>query len=450
MDLLSIWNSSQEKIKTHVGEASYETWFFNLKTQVKPPQILSIEAPDEFFKNWLIDHYADILREILSKAAGEEIIIEFNVNTSPLETTKSVSLIENIQNSSTSTINISSSQHISKVNHRFSFNNFVVGPGNRFAYAACLAVAESPAKAYNPLFIYGSVGLGKTHLMQAATGFVQQNHPHLKHCYISSEQFTNELINAIRHKTTIQFRQKYRNIDVLLIDDIHFIAGKESTQEEFFHTFNTLHDNRKQIIICSDRPPKEISNLEERLVSRFAWGLITDIQPPDFETRVAILKKKLELEPAKVPNDVIFFIAEQIKTNIRELEGALIRVVACSLLEDRSISLDMAKNVLKDMVKESVKIISIEMIQKEVSEFFNINVLELKSSRRHKHLVLPRQIAMYLTRKLTKHSLPEIGNTFGGKDHTTVMHSCKKIEQDLNTSAELRRTIEQLTTGLMN
>jgi chromosomal replication initiator protein len=236
---------------------------------------------------------------------------------------------------------------------------------------------------------------------------------------------------------------------VLLIDDIHFIAGKESTQEEFFHTFNTLHDNRKQIIICSDRPPKEISNLEERLVSRFAWGLITDVQPPDFETRVAILRKKLELESAKVPDDVIYFIAEQIKTNIRELEGALIRVVACSLLEDRAISLDMAKNVLKDMVKESIKIISVEMIQKQVSEFFSITLVDLKSSRRQRHLVLPRQVAMYLARKLTKHSLPEIGNTFGGKDHTTVMHSCKKIEHDINNDVELRKTVEQLTTGLM-
>lgn len=449
VDLINIWTSAQESIKSQIGQASYETWFNNLKTQVKSPQILSIEAPDDFFKNWLLDHYDETLRKILTHAAGADIQIEYGVYDSVIQApVKHAGPTEQVTTSST--VVTHSIQSLSKINHRFSFNNFVVGPGNRFAYAACHAVAESPAKAYNPLFIYGSVGLGKTHLMQAATAFVQQNHPHLKHCYISSEQFTNELINAIRHKTTIQFRQKYRNIDVLLIDDIHFIAGKESTQEEFFHTFNTLHDNRKQIIICSDRPPKEISNLEERLVSRFAWGLITDIQPPDFETRVAILKKKLELEPARVPNDVIFFIAEQIKTNIRELEGALIRVVACSLLEDRAISLDMAKSVLKDMVKESVKIVSIEMIQKKVSEFYNINVLELKSNRRHKHLVLPRQIAMYLTRKLTKHSLPEIGNTFGGKDHTTVMHSCKKIEQDLNTSAELRRTIEQLTTDLMS
>lgn len=445
MGLIKIWEQAQNSIKNQVGEASYETWFSGLTPIEKSPQTLLIQAPDEFFKNWLVDHYAGVIQKTIREWANADVVVEFDVDINPSQQSVASRVPSEPKTQSAPVSALNEKQ----INNRFSFNNFVVGPSNRFAYAASLAVAESPAKAYNPLFIYGSVGLGKTHLMQATTAYIQRHHPHLKHCYISSEQFTNELINAIRHKTTIQFRQKYRNIDVLLIDDIHFIAGKESTQEEFFHTFNTLHDNRKQIIICSDRPPKEISNLEERLVSRFAWGLITDVQPPDFETRVAILRKKLELESTKVPDDVIYFIAEQIKTNIRELEGALIRVVACSLLEDRSISLDMAKNVLKDMVKESIKIISVEMIQKQVSEFYNINLAELKSSRRQKHLVLPRQVAMYLTRKLTKHSLPEIGNTFGGKDHTTVMHSCKKIEQDINSDSALRRTVEQLTTSLM-
>lgn len=444
MSLIKIWEKAQDSIKNQVGEASYETWFAGLNPKEQSPQTLLIEAPDEFFKNWVVDHYLNIIEHCIRQEANQDVTVVFDVLPEGIEPTVATKVTAEVKNF-LPPIATSGKENT----NRFSFNNFVVGPSNRFAYAASLAVAESPAKAYNPLFIYGSVGLGKTHLMQAITTYVQKHHPNLKNCYISSEQFTNELINAIRHKTTIQFRQKYRNIDVLLIDDIHFIAGKESTQEEFFHTFNTLHDNRKQIIICSDRPPKEISNLEERLVSRFAWGLITDVQPPDFETRVAILRKKLELEPANVPNDVIFFIADQIKTNIRELEGALIRVVACSLLEDRAISLDMAKNVLKDMVKESVKIISVEMIQKNVSEFFNITISDLKSTRRQKYLVLPRQIAMHLTRKLTKHSLPEIGNAFGGKDHTTVMHSCKKIDQEINTDMELRRTIEQLTTGLM-
>lgn len=445
MGLIKIWEQAQNTIKNQVGEASYETWFSGLTPKEKSPQTLLIQAPDEFFKNWLVEHYAGVIQKALREEANADVMVEFDVNINPTQQSISPKAASETKPHPSAV----SSSNQKAIHNRFSFNNFVVGPNNRFAYAASLAVAESPAKAYNPLFIYGSVGLGKTHLLQAISAHIQSHQPHLKHCYISSEQFTNELINAIRHKTTLQFRQKYRNIDVLLIDDIHFIAGKESTQEEFFHTFNTLRDNHKQIIICSDRPPKEISDLEERLVSRFACGLITDIQPPDFETRVAILRKKLEIESTKVPDDVIYFIAEQIKTNIRELEGALIRVVACSLLEDRSICLEMAKNVLKDMVKESIKIISVEMIQKHVSEFYNINLMELKSSRRQKHLVLPRQIAMYLTRKLTKHSLPEIGNTFGGKDHTTVMHSCKKIEQNINTDNTLRRTVEQLTTSLM-
>lgn len=445
MSLLKVWESAQGHIKSQVGESSYETWLANLNPKEKNSETLLLETPDEFFKNWIIDHYLSVIKKAVEEEAKTGVTIEFGVISAPLTAAtvgsiapKIIPLSKDLPPRSPGT----------EINHRFSFNNFVVGPSNRFAYAASLAVAESPAKAYNPLFIYGPVGLGKTHLMQAVNGYVHKHHPGLKYCYLSSEQFTNELINAIRHKSTIQFRQKYRNIDVLLIDDIHFIAGKESTQEEFFHTFNTLHDNRKQIIICSDRPPKEIANLEERLVSRFAWGLITDIQPPDFETRVAILKKKLELESAKVPDEVVYFIAEQIKTNIRELEGALIRVVAYSLLEEKPLSLAMAKNVLKDMVKESIKIISIEMVQKTVSEFFNLNIMDLKTSRRSQHVVMPRQIAMYLTRKLTRHSLPEIGGAFGGKDHTTVMHACKKIEQDLTSKPELRKIIDQLITSL--
>ena len=265
---------------------------------------------------------------------------------------------------------------------------------------------------------------------------------------MSSEQFTNELINAIRNRSTPQFRKKYREMGVLLIDDIQFIAGKESTQEEFFHTFNNLHDNRKQIIITSDRPPREIANLEERLSSRFAWGLIADIQPPDFETRVAILKKKIKQEPVTVPDAVIYFIAEQIKTNIRELEGALIRVAAYSLLEECPITLDMAKMILKDMVKNTAKVINIEEIQKSVADFFRVPLSELRAKKRHKTIVLPRQIAMYLCRQLTNFSLPEIGNAFGGKDHTTVLHSYKKIEQVLIEDGEIKTIIERLITVL--
>jgi len=265
---------------------------------------------------------------------------------------------------------------------------------------------------------------------------------------MSSEQFTNELINAIRNRSTSQFRKKYREIDVLLIDDVQFIAGKESTQEEFFHTFNALHDNRKQIIITSDRPPKEITNLEERLSSRFAWGLVADIQPPDYETRVAILRKKIKNEAIQAPDDVIYFIAEQIRANIRELEGALIRVAAYSLLEEKTITLDMATKTLKDMVRETARAISVDMVQKAVAEFFRIPLSELRAKKRTQNIVLPRQIAMYLSRHLTAQSLPEIGNAFGGKDHTTVMHSCKKIEQALIDDREIKNIVDQLLTTL--
>ncbi len=442
MSVLNVWEKAQGSIKETIGETSYETWFSQLHAVEKDPSTILLETPDEFFRNWIVEHYLKTIEEKLATSSDLPITVEFSINsTAQKETTPSrLSKIETaFQDEKRDDINI---------NPRFSFENFVIGPSNRFAYAAAMAVAESPAKAYNPFFIYGQVGLGKTHLMQAITQQIRKLYPSLSICYISSEKFTNELIDAIRHRSTPQFRQKYRNIDVLLIDDIHFIAGKESTQEEFFHTFNALHNNRKQIIISSDRPPKEISNLEERLSSRFAWGLITDIQPPNYETRVAILKKKIEREPVEVPDNVIFFIAEQIKTNIRELEGALIRVVAYSLLEEKPISLDVAKLILKDMVKETIKIISVEMIQKEVGDYYNISISELKAKKRNKNVLLPRQLAMHLTRQMTRLSLPEIGQAFGGKDHTTVLHSCKKIEQDLLTDQELKNTIDKLTINL--
>jgi chromosomal replication initiator protein len=445
VNLLDIWQKAQSSIKTAIGDMSYDTWFTNLKVVDRGNSIV-LQAPDEFFKDWIVEHYAStIARCLAQEAGGKEIAVEFEVNSELLKgpTQEKISRFEKHFDGG------SKSSGPQSVNRRFLFENFVVGPSNRFAFAAAQAVAENPAKAYNPFFIYGSVGLGKTHLMQAITQEVAQKHPHLKVCYISSEQFTNELINAIRHRSAEAFRQKYRHIDVLLIDDIHFIAGKESTQEEFFHTFNALHDARKQIIICSDRPPKEIANLEDRLVSRFAWGLITDVQPPDYETRVAILKKKLELESVKVPDDVVTFIAGEIKTNIRELEGALIRVVAYSLLEDKPITLQVAKNVLKDMVRETVKTISVDMVQKEVASFFNIQVADLKTKKRHKNIILPRQVAMYLSRKLTSHSLPEIGGAFGGKDHTTILHAFKKIELEERSNPELKKIIDQLSFILL-
>ena len=442
LTLIDVWQKAQIPIKASIGETSYDTWFSHLKVCETTPGILTIQAPDEYFKNWIDERYRTIIERCLRTEAGQGIDIEFAVNSELLNknTQQRLTSIEKTFASTDKNIHL---------NPRFLFENFVAGPSNRFAFAAAQAVAENPAKSYNPFFIYGPVGLGKTHLLQAITHEAQSKNPDLKICYLSSEQFTNELINSIRHHSSEAFRQKYRNVDILLIDDIHFIAGKMSTQEEFFHTFNTLHDHHKQIIICSDRPPKEISNLEERLVSRFAWGLITDIQPPDYETRVAILRKKLELESVVVPDDVVLFIAQEIKTNIRELEGALIRVVAYSLLEDKLISLAVAKQVLKDMVKETIKTISVDMVQKEVAAYYSVTLADLKTKKRNKNVVLPRQVAMYLTRKLTTHSLPEIGAAFGGKDHTTVLHAYKKIEKDFMTNPEVKKNIDHLNSILL-
>ena len=442
IDLTTAWDKAQNDIRDKIGDTSYDTWFSPLQVKETSPETLLIETPDDFFKNWIIEHYCDYIQDTLNKHSQKSIQVEYAVNTTIVqdEPESHYEIInDNIVEKRVSQTNL---------NARFTFDNFVIGPSNRFACAASLAVAEAPAKAYNPLFIYGQVGLGKTHLIQSITHKIQELNPHLSICYMSSEKFTNELIDAIRHKSTSAFRKKYRNIDVLLIDDIQFIAGKESTQEEFFHTFNNLHDNRKQIIITSDRPPNEIAKLEERLRSRFAWGLITDIQPPDFETRVAILKKKMESESMNIPDEVVLFIAEQIKTNIRELEGALIRVAAYSILEDNPITLDMAKIILKDMVKESAKTISVEMVQKTVAEFYNLTVADLQGKKRLKNIVMARQVAMYLSRQLTHMSLPEVGSAFGGKDHTTVLHSCKKIESGLLEDISLKNTINELSTKL--
>jgi len=442
LTLLDVWQKAQNPIKASVGETSYDTWFSHLHACENNPGVLTIQAPDEYFKNWIDERYRAIIERCLRTEAGQGIAIEFAVDSQLINvhTQQKLASIEK---------KLAPANTPMHLNPRFLFENFVVGASNRFAFAAAQAVAENPAKVYNPFFIYGPVGLGKTHLLQAITQEAKIKNPALNICYLSSEQFTNELINSIRHRSAENFRQKYRHVDILLVDDIHFIAGKESTQEEFFHTFNALHDHRKQIIICSDRPPKEIANLEDRLVSRFAWGLITDIQPPDYETRVAILRKKLELESVTVPDDVVLFIAQEIKTNIRELEGALIRVVAYSLLEDKVITLSVAKQVLKDMVKETIKTISVDMVQKEVAVYFNITLADLKTKKRNKNVVLPRQVAMYLTRKLTAHSLPEIGAAFGGKDHTTVLHAYKKIEKESMINLEMKKNVDRLTSILL-
>ena len=435
-NILTIWSKAEREIRSKIGTEAFRTWFHSIGIKEKAPDTLLIEAPDEFFKNWFIEHYLVLIQDSLKNLSSSNIQIEFEVNPTIVKKEEPPGTFERI---------FRKQPKISEpTNPRFTFESFVIGPSNRFAHAYCLAVADSPAKTYNPLFIYGGVGLGKTHLMQAVAHRLQEKNANFKSCYMTSETFTNELIGAIQNRSTQKFRDKYRTVDMLLIDDIHFIAGKEATQEEFFHTFNRLHDDHKQIIISSDRTPREISNLEERLVSRFGWGLITDIQPPDLETRIAILKKKIEREPIKVPDEVIYFIAQQIKTNIRELEGALIRVVAYSLLEEKEISLAMAQDILKDMVTETKKNITINGIQRNVADFFELSLQDLKTKRRNKTIVLPRQIAMYLSRELTNQSLPEIGELFGGKDHTTVLHAWNKIKGALPKDQDLKNSVEKI------
>lgn len=436
-----LWEQICLAIQSKIGESAFEAWIKPIRTKYdETTRALILEVPNEFFKDWVIEHYDVLIRDSL-KNLKTDYTTRYHINSALDAPAKQKEARSPVKEKTLDGFFL---------NPKYTFENFVVGPSNRFTHAACVAIAESPAKAYNPLFIYGRVGLGKTHLMQAICHKIKKNNPQTKFYYTPSEKFTNELIGAIQHRSTQAFRDKFRHVDVLLIDDIHFIANKEATQEEFFHTFNALYDAHKQIIISSDRSPKEIAHLEERLVSRFSWGLVTDIQPPDVETRIAILKKKIENESINIPDEVIYFIAEIIKSNIRELEGALVRVIAYSLLQDEPITIETAKNVLKDLLKEASRQISVEEIQKKVADYYKILVSDLKTKKRIKNVVLPRQIAMFLVRELTSLSLPEIGQQFGGKDHTTVLHSYKKIKQGCLDQQNLKNIIEEIRINLQH
>jgi chromosomal replication initiator protein len=435
-DVSRIWAEASDLLKGSLGDTALQTWIIPLKPLSQTGLQFTIEAPDTFFKDWVEQHYRQTIQDAVRKVSGTEITVVVEASAKPAAANKPALDLTRAR--------ASDGRDNLPLNPRYTFENFVLGPSNRHAHAYSVAVAEAPGKNYNPLFIYGGVGLGKSHLMQAICHYIREASPQLKICYMPSEKFTNELIDAIQHRSTGAFRQKFRNVDVLVLDDIHFIAGKESTQEEFFHTFNALYDNHKQIIISSDRTPKEITNLQDRLVSRFSWGLTTDVQPPDLETRVAILKKKIEREPVHIPDNVIFFIASLIKTNIRELEGALVRIIAYSLMEEKIITVDLAKEVLKDLLSEPKKLITIDFIQRCVVEEFGISLTELKLKKRSKTIVLPRQVAMYLSRELTDQSFPEIGAHFGGKDHTTVLHSYNKIKEALLVDTDLKEKINKI------
>lgn len=443
-DLKNLWPKTLDIIKSELSEVSFNTWIKSCEPISISDNTIKISVPNSFTQDILDKRYKDLvansIKAVCSKLYKIEFVITSDIsdrNDKKNESSKpSKSIIVNDEMSST-------------LNPKYTFDSFVIGNSNRFAHAASLAVAESPAKAYNPLFIYGGVGLGKTHLMHAIGHYILNGNPNARVVYVSSEKFTNELINAIKDDKNEEFRSKYRNVDVLLIDDIQFIAGKERTQEEFFHTFNALHDANKQIILSSDRPPKEIPTLEDRLRSRFEWGLIADIQVPDFETRMAILKKKADVENLNVANEVMGYIATKIKSNIRELEGALIRIIAYSSLTNREVTVDLATEALKDIIsKKQGKHITIDSIQDIVSSYFNLRVEDLKSQRRTRNIAYPRQIAMYLSRKLTDMSLPKIGEEFGGRDHTTVIHAYEKISENLKTDDSLQHSINDITKKL--
>ncbi|MEA5022756.1 Chromosomal replication initiator protein DnaA [bioreactor metagenome] len=434
-----LWQETLSKLENELSKPSFETWLSSTYLLDIEGDTLIVSVPNEFAKDWLESRYAPIIRSTVQSILGQSMNLRFLV-TSIHETTQP----GDNQNKASSNSKAEPADN-KTLNSKYTFDTFVIGNSNRFAHAAALAVAESPALAYNPLFIYGGVGLGKTHLMHAIGNAVIQRSPSTRVLYVSSEKFTNELIESIRDQNPIEFRNHYRNVDILLIDDIQFLAGKEGTQEEFFHTFNALHDANKQIIISSDRPPKEIPTLEDRLRSRFEWGLITDIQPPDLETRIAILRKKAKLENLQVANEVMVYIADKIHSNIRELEGALIRVMAVGSLTSNPITVETAAEALKDIIPVSTpKEITIEMIQQAVADFYHLSLGEFKAKKRTRAVAFPRQIAMYLSRELTDNSLPRIGDEFGGRDHTTVLHAYDKISESRQNDPLLDRKINEI------
>jgi chromosomal replication initiator protein len=434
---MNLWDQVLARIETKVNRHSFYTWFKPTAFVDEQGTDVRVRVPNALFRDWLTKHYASVIQEALAEVdrAGARIafVTEEGVMAPPPAAAEPEPEPE-----------AAAEEEPGSLSPRYSFDTFIVGPSNQFAHAASRAVAEAPARSYNPLFIYGGVGLGKTHLMHAIGHYVITHQKGLKLTYISSERFMNEMVNAIRYDRILDFRERYRSVDVLLVDDVQFLAGREGTQTEFFHTFNALYDSQKQIVISSDCPPHEIPQLEERLRSRFEWGLIADIQPPDLETKTAILKKKAETEGVPVPDNVAMYIASKIKSNIRELEGSLIRLIAYASLTGREISLPLAQEVLRNVLQNDEKAVTIEVVQKAVADYYQLKVTELKSKNNSKSVAMPRQIAMYLCKALTSASLPEIGKSFGGKHHSTVIHSIRKIEDLRQKDGDFNTLINNL------
>jgi chromosomal replication initiator protein len=470
---MNIWDKILSSLQQKINRQSFNTWLKPTQQLAFANGTLHVEVPSLLFADWINRNYLPLIQESAREIEGNELHLHFTSRPPSSPTRASAASPTSAAGGALSDGRTASEGHRPAIgsygdstvpratgarsggapdflppaplgtglNPRYSFDSFVVSSCNQFAHAAAMAVADQPSSAYNPLYVYGGVGLGKTHLMHAIGNRLFRNKAAIKHLYISSENFMNDLINSIRFEKTIDFKERYRNVDLLLIDDIQFLAGKERTQEEFFHTFNALYESQKQIVITSDCPPRDIPTLEERLRSRFEWGLIADIQPPDLETKVAILKKKAEAENLQIPEDVAHFVAERVRSNIRELEGSLIRLLAYASLTGRPIDLAMAQDTLKDLMDDRARTVSIEAIQKHVANHFHIKTIELKSRNNSKHISFPRQVAMYLCKRLTEKSLPAIGGAFGGKHHTTVIHAIRKIEAMRERDKEFARTL---------
>jgi chromosomal replication initiator protein len=438
MTIEEIWNKSLSRIEGKVGDSIFDLWFKPIKLSQLKDQTATLEIPNRFFKEWIEDSYPTLLKEAIEAVVGYPVSLRYRIEEKNHVTQKKI--IEKLENRRMRLANRGI-----YLNPRFTFENFITGNSNQFAHAAAVAVAESPGKTYNPLFIYGGVGLGKTHLMNAIGNRVLDRRNDVSVLYVSSEQFTNEVVASLRHDRMVELKEKYRNLDLLLLDDVQFIANKTATQEEFFYTFNALYEKQKQIVISCDRPPKEISEVTDRLRSRFNMGLIADIQPPDVETKIAIILKKAEMmEIRNIPEEVVHFLAGRIKSNIRELEGSLIRIAAQSSLTGEEITLETTKKILKDIIHDDEKPITVEAVQKIVCDFYNMKLSDIKAKRRTKDIALPRQVAMYLAKQSTSSSLSDIGKHFGGKDHATVIYACKQIEERKSKDETFSRIIENL------
>jgi chromosomal replication initiator protein len=444
-----IWGAAQEHLRSMLTADTYNLWFAPLKTCSMDATHLVLEVANDFCEVWLKDNYMGLLQDVLALAAGRQLQVKFKVNsgsapaslaTAPASKTKVAELVVE-----------RNPHHVDLgFNPKNTFDSFVVGNNNNFAYAAALAVAQAPGKSYNPLFLYGGVGLGKTHLLHAIGQHVVSQRKGARVAYLSSEKFTNEYIDGIQNNQLVRFRKKYRQTEVLLIDDIQFLAGKERIQEEFFHTFNALHEGHKQIVLTCDRPASEIQNLEHRLVSRFEWGLVTDLQPPEVEMRLAILNKKAQLMHVTLPEEILNFLANRIRTNIRRLEGALIRVASYASLTGKKLTIEVVEGLLREILHEEGRYsVSIEIIQKKVAEHFDIRMADMTSKRRPENIAFPRQVAMFLSRQMTESSLNTIGEAFGGRDHGTVLHACRLVKDRMEVDANVRHVVSYIEKQLM-